>query len=219
MSGYSNSYINFYTKNSCCGSKSKGVQGDQGENGNTGPRGPAGFQGVTGPQGAQGPQGNCCIGRTGPTGAAGPAGGAQGPTGAAGTGTIVNFNIGSGSTTVPVSSSSNYIYYSDPTTITLTPNKKWAISWSIQEDVAISNSNFYIVFVDATTPANIYNPIVFNSGNNFYLNAGAGVTCGTGNDIIDLLATAQTTFFIQLWQGGGAPTAVNLFFSISLTQL
>jgi hypothetical protein len=222
MSGYSDSYIKFHAKNSCCGIKSKGLQGDQGENGNTGPRGPAGFQGATGPQGAQGPQGNCCVGRTGPTGAAGPAGGAQGPTGPAGTGTIVNFNIGSVSTTVPNLIASSILYNSDPTTITLTPNKKWAISWSIQEDVAISDSDFYLLLVDSTNPANFYEPVVFNSGNHFYLNAGAGVTCGTGNDVINLLSTAQPTFFIQLRQGGGTPiigTAVNLFFSISLTQL
>lgn len=219
MSAYSNTYTKYYLKNGCCNIKTKGIQGDKGESGDTGPRGPLGYQGATGPVGSTGPQGACCVGRTGPTGPAGPANGAQGATGPAGTGTIVNFKISAISATVPTNIGSSILYNSDPTTITLTPNKKWAISWSMQEDVAILNSNFYIVFVDATTPTNIYNPVVFNSGNNFYLNAGAGVTCGTGNDIIDLSGTAQPTFFIQLRQGGGTPTAVNLFFSISLTQL
>jgi hypothetical protein len=109
---------------------------------------------------------------------------------------------------------SSILYNSDPTTITLTPNKKWAISWSIQEDVAILNSNFYLLLVDSSNPANFYEPVVFNSGNNFYLNASvsSAITCGTGNDVIDLLSTAQTTFFIQLRQGGGAPTAVKFVF-------
>jgi hypothetical protein len=221
MSGYSNTYTKYYLKNGCCNIKTKGIQGDKGESGDTGPRGPLGFQGATGPVGPTGPQGPCCIGITGPTGPAGPANGAQGPTGPAGTGTIVNYNIGT-TGTVPNSIATSILYNSDPTTIpALTPNKKWAISWSIQEDVAISNSDFYLLLVDSTNPANFYEPVVFNSGNHFYLNAGAGagVTCGTGNDVIDLLASAQTTFFIQLRQGGGTPTAVNLFFSISLTQL
>jgi hypothetical protein len=221
MSGYSNTYSQYYIKTSCCDIKTKGIQGDQGDVGITGPRGPVGLQGQTGPTGAIGPQGACCVGPTGVTGPTGAAGGLQGATGPAGTGTIVNYNIGT-SGNVPNLIATSILYNSDPTTITLTPNKKWAISWSIQEDVSISNSNFYLLLVDSTNPANFYEPVVFNSGNNFYLNAGAGVTCGTGNDVIDLLATAQTTFFIQLRQGGGTPitgTDVNLFFSISLTQL
>lgn len=222
MSGYSNAYSQYYIKNNCCDIKTKGIQGDQGEAGITGPRGPVGFQGQTGPTGAIGPQGACCVGPTGATGPTGAAGGLQGDTGPAGTGTIVNYNIGT-SGTVPNLIATSILYNSDPITIpALTPNKKWAISWSIQEDVAISNSDFYLLLVDSTNPANFYEPVVFNSGNHFYLNAGSGVTCGTGNDVIDLLATAQTTFFIQLRQGGGTPitgTDVNLFFSISLTQL
>ena len=222
MSGYSNAYSQYYIKTNCCDIKTKGVQGDQGEAGITGPTGPFGLRGQTGPLGPIGPQGACCVGPTGATGATGPSGGLQGATGAAGTGTIVNYNIGT-SGTVPNLIATSILYNSDPITIpALTPNKKWAISWSIQEDVAISNSDFYLLLVDSTNPANFYEPVVFNSGNHFYLNAGSGVTCGTGNDVIDLLATSQTTFFIQLRQGGGTPitgTDVNLFFSISLTQL
>ena len=225
MSGYSNAYSQYYIKNNCCDIKTKGVQGDQGEPGITGPTGPVGLRGQTGPTGAIGPQGACCVGPTGVTGPTGPAGGLQGATGPAGTGTIVNYNTGiSGiSGTVPNLIATSILYNSNPITIPArTPNNKWAISWSIQEDVAISNSDFYLRIVDSTNPANFYEPVVFNSGNHFYLNAGSGVTCGTGNDVIDLLATSQTTFFIQLRQGGGTPitgTAVNLFFSISLTQL
>lgn len=222
MSGYSNTYSQYYIKTSCCNIKTKGVQGEPGESGITGPTGPVGLRGQTGPLGPIGPQGACCVGPTGATGATGPSGGLQGATGPAGTGTIVNYNIGT-SGTVPNLIATSILYNSDPITIPpLTPNKKWAISWSIQEDVAISNSDFYLLLVDSTNPANFYEPVVFNSGNHFYLNAGSGVTCGTGNDVIDLLATSQTTFFIQLRQGGGTPitgTDVNLFFSISLTQL
>ena len=219
MSGYSNSYINFYKKNSCCGSKVKGVQGDTGETGNTGPRGPVGYQGATGPQGAQGPQGNCCVGRTGATGPVGPAGGAQGPTGPAGVGSIVNFNIGSVSTTVPANIGTSILYTSPVVTL---PNsgKKWAISWSIQEDDYIANSNFYLTFVDSVT-STPYNPVVINSGNNFYLNSSlsSNITCGTVNDYIDLTLSASTSFTVSLFQGGGSPTTVTMFFSISLTQL
>ena len=222
MSGYSNAYSQYYIKTNCCDIKTKGVQGNQGEPGITGPTGPVGLRGQTGPTGAIGPQGACCVGPTGVTGPTGPAGGLQGATGPAGTGTIVNYNTGT-SGTVPNLIATSILYNSNPITIpALTPNNKWAISWSIQEDVAISNSDFYLRIVDSTNQLNFYEPVVFNSGNHFYLNAGSGVTCGTGNDVIDLLATSQTTFFIQLRQGGGTPitgTDVNLFFSISLTQL
>lgn len=219
MSGYSDSYTKLFAKNSCCGSKSKGVQGDQGENGNTGPIGPVGYQGATGPVGPTGPQGLCCIGPTGPQGPVGPANGAQGATGPAGIGTIVNFNVGSVSTNVPNNINSSILYTTPVITL---PNsgQKWAISWSIQEDDYIANSNFYLTFVDSVT-STPYNPVVINSGNNFYLNSSASsfITCGTGNDIIDLTASTNTTFTIQLRQGGGNPTSVFMFFSISLTQL
>jgi len=219
MSGYYNSYTKLYATNTCCGSKSKGAQGNQGENGNTGPIGPVGYQGATGPQGAQGPQGNCCVGRTGPTGPVGPAGGPQGPTGPAGVGSIVNYNISNISKTVPANISSSILYSTPPITL---PNsgKKWAISWSIQEDDYIPNSNFYLILVDSVT-STPYEPVVFNSGNNFYLNSSSGsaITCGTVNDFINLSASPNATFIIQLRQGGGAPTTVNMSFSISLTQL
>jgi len=217
MSGYYNSYTKLYATNTCCDSKSKGAQGDQGENGNTGPIGPVGYKGATGPQGAQGPQGNCCVGRTGPTGPVGPAGGPQGPTGPAGVGSIVNFNIGSVVTTVPLNVSSGAIYTTTP--ITLTAGKKWAISWSIQENSYIDNSNFYLTFVDSFSV--VFPPVVINSSNNFYLNSssGSGITCGTVNDVIDLTLSASTSFTVSLFQGGGSPTTVTMFFSISLTQL
>jgi hypothetical protein len=217
MSGYSDSYTKLFAKNNCCGSKSKGIQGDQGENGNTGPIGPVGYQGATGPVGPTGPQGLCCVGPTGLTGPTGPSGGLQGATGPAGVGTIVNFNIGPVSATVPLNVISGAIYTT--TSITLTASKQWAISWSIQENSYIGNSNFYLVFTD-TVPAT-YNPVVINSSNNFYLNSSSSsnITCGTVNDVIDLTGSTATSFTISLFQGGGSPTAVNLFFSISLTQL
>jgi hypothetical protein len=219
MSGYSDSYTKLFAKNNCCGSKSKGIQGDQGENGNTGPIGPVGYQGATGPVGPTGPQGLCCVGPTGLTGPTGPSGGLQGATGPAGVGTIVNFNTGPVSATVPFNISSS-ILYTTPN-ITLTAGKNWAISWSIQEDDYIADSNFYLVFIDSVTSI-AYNPVVINSGNNFYLNSSFNsfITCGTVNDFISLTgASTSTSFTIQLRQGGGSPTAVNLFFSISLTQL
>lgn len=221
MSGYSDSYLKLYAKNTCCGSKSKGVQGDQGEGGPTGPIGPVGYQGATGPAGPTGPQGLCCVGPTGSTGPTGPSGGAQGATGPAGVGSIVNFNTGiSGvSATVPFNISSSILYTTPVITL---PNsgQKWAISWSMQEDDYIANSNFYLTFVDSVT-STAYGPVVINSGNNFYLNSSSGsaITCGTVNDYIDLTGSPNPTFTIQLRQGGGAPTTVNLFFSISLTQL
>jgi hypothetical protein len=217
MSGYSDSYTKFFAKNTCCGSKSKGIQGDQGENGNTGPIGPVGYQGATGPVGPTGPQGLCCVGPTGLTGPTGPSGGLQGATGPAGIGTILN-GI-SNSTSIFIQSIASII--DNSITVTLTPLKKWAISWSIQENVAISNSNFYLVFLDPAATAT-YNPIVINSGNNFYLNSssGSGITCGTVNDVLDLTGITATSFDVELWQGGGdGTTPVDFYFSISLTQL
>ena len=223
MSSYSRTYTEYYSKTSCCDSKSKGIQGNAGETGNTGPRGPAGYQGATGPVGPQGPQGNCCVGRTGPTGPVGPAGGAQGATGPAGIGTIVNFNIGPSVVTVPVSI--DLIDNSISITL-LPPQSKWAISWSIQENVAISNSNFYLAFYDinaSSPPTLIYRyPIVFNNNQYFYLNAGSSITCGTGNDVLDLSGTpiTSTSFDVELYQGGGGPTNnVAIYFSVSLTLL
>jgi len=208
MSSYSNSYNNYYVKNSCCDIKTKGVIGDTGPSGNTGPKGPQGYQGETGPRGPTGPTGACCIGATRPTGPSGPAGGAQGPTGPAGVGTIVNYNRSELLTTIPSS-----IGPIDTFPITLsTSNKSWAISWSIQENVAISNSNFYLAFNDGGYTY----PIVFNNTNTFYLNAGSSITCGTGNDVITLSGDSYT---IELFQGGGSDTPVTLYFSISLTQL
>ena len=224
MSGYYNSYTKLYATNTCCDSKLKGAQGDQGENGNTGPIGPVGYKGATGPQGAQGPQGNCCVGRTGPTGPVGPAGGPQGPTGPTGVGTIVNFNIGPSVVTVPVSID---LIDNSIASITLLPaQSKWAISWSIQENVAISNSNFYLAFYDinaSSPPTLIYRyPIVFNNNQYFYLNSGSSITCGTGNDVLDLSGTpiTSTSFDVELYQGGGGPTNnVAIYFSVSLTLL
>lgn len=218
MSGYSNSYTKFFAKNTCCGSKSKGIQGDQGENGNTGPIGPVGYQGATGPVGPTGPQGLCCVGPTGLTGPTGPSGGAQGAQGPAGVGSIVNFNIGSVVTPVPLNVSSGAIYTTTPITL---PNsgKKWAISWSIQENSYIGNSNFYLTFVDSFSA--VFPPVVINSSNNFYLNSSlsSNITCGTVNDFIDLSGSTSTSFTVSLFQGGGNPTTVTMFFSISLTQL
>jgi hypothetical protein len=224
MSGYYNSYTKLYATNTCCDSKLKGAQGDQGENGNTGPIGPVGYKGATGPQGAQGPQGNCCVGRTGPTGPVGPAGGPQGPTGPAGVGTILNLKTNFSGITVPPN-----IGFIDNSIslITIIPaQSKWAISWSIQENVAISNSNFYLAFLDLTAsspPPLIYRyPIVFNNNQNFYLNSGSGITCGTGNDVLDLSGTpiSSTLFDVELYQGGGDGfTLVDCYFSVSLTLL
>jgi hypothetical protein len=225
MSGYSDSYTKFFAKNTCCGSKSKGIQGDQGENGNTGPIGPVGYQGATGPVGPTGPQGLCCVGPTGLTGPTGPSGGLQGATGPAGIGTIVNFHIGptAAAVTVPVSIG---LINNSIASITLLPaQSKWAISWSIQENVAISNSNFYLAFYDlnaSSPPTLIYRyPIVFNNTNYFYLNSGSGITCGTGNDVLDLSGTpiTSTLFDVELYQGGGGPSNVTIYFSVSLTLL
>ena len=160
----------------------------------------------------------CCVGPTGLTGPTGPSGGAQGAQGPAGIGTIVNFNIGPVVTTVPVNVSSGAIYTTTP--ITLTASKQWAISWSIQENSYIANSNFYLTFVDSFSA--VFPPVVINSSNNFYLNSSSSsnITCGTVNDVIDLTSSTSTSFTVSLFQGGGGPIPnVNFYFSISLTQL
>ena len=188
------------------------ISGGTGETGYIGSTGPTGIAGTPG-----GPQG-----LTGPTG---PSGGLQGATGPAGIGTIVNFHIGPATgVTVQVS---NGLINNSIASITLLPaQSKWAISWSIQEDVAISNSNFYLAFYDhnaSSPPTFIYRyPIVFNNNNYFYLNSGSGITCGTGNDVLDLSGTpiTSTLFDVELYQGGGGPTNnVTIYFSVSLTLL
>jgi hypothetical protein len=210
-------YVNYYSKNKCCNIKAKGIQGDQGPVGHTGPIGPQGVQGATGPTGPMGPTGPCCVGPTGPTGPAGPAGGPTGPIGPAGVGTILNWTGNFSDITIPPI---NGLIWNSPT-ISLPAQKKWAVSWSIQENVAISNSNFYLAFYDNTTTA-IQPTIVFNSAQYFYLNSGSGITCGTGNDVLDLTTTPITSisFDIELYQGGGdGLTLVDGYFSVSLTWL
>lgn len=215
MSGYSNAYSQYYIKTSCCDIKTKGVQGDQGDVGITGPRGPVGFQGQTGPTGAIGPQGACCVGPTGSAGPTGPAGGLQGDTGPAGNGTNLNI-IGDFINTIP--NSTGLI----DTTVSITlpvSNRSWALAWSIQENAAITNSNFYLGFNDGTI---ITYPVVFNDTQNFYLNSsiGAGITCGTGNDTLDLSGNANTSFTVNLYQGADVNTLnVTGYYSITLTLL
>ena len=216
MSGYSNTYSQYYIKTSCCDIKTKGVQGDQGEAGITGPTGPFGLRGQTGPQGPQGPQGACCVGPTGATGATGPSGGLQGATGAAGNGTNLNIIGDFINTTIP-----NPVGIID-TTVSITlpvSNRIWSVAWSIQENTAIANSNFYLGFDDTT---NITYPYVFNNTQNFYLNSsiGSGITCGTGNDTLDLSGNANTVFTINLYQGADTITPnVTGYYSITLTLL
>jgi hypothetical protein len=160
MSGYSNTYSQYYIKNNCCDIKTKGVQGDQGEPGITGPTGPVGLRGQTGPLGPQGPQGACCVGPTGATGPTGAAGGLQGATGPAGNGTNLNV-FGTFDTTIP-----NPIELIDTTgSITLpVTNRSWSVAWSIQENIGISNSNFYLRFKHFLS---YEDPYVFNVSNNF----------------------------------------------------
>ena len=209
-------YVNYYSKNKCCNIKAKGTPGDQGPVGNTGPIGPQGVQGATGPTGPMGPTGPCCVGPTGPTGPTGPAGGPTGPIGPAGAGTIVNTNFYFLGISIPV----NNGMIVNGNFITIPAGQKWAVSWSIQENVAISNSNFYLAFVDNTSPATTYYPIVFNNTQYFYLNSGSGITCGTGNDVLNLTGTTFTNIDLELYQGGGdGLTLVDGYFSVSLTWL
>lgn len=211
-------YVNYYSKNRCCNIKAKGVQGDQGPVGQTGPIGPQGVQGATGPTGPMGPTGPCCVGPTGPTGPTGPAGGPTGPIGPAGVGTILNWTGNFNNIPVPLT---NGLIWNQPT-ITLPPQKKWAVSWSIQENKHIPNSNFYLAFYD-TVAGTIRYTIVFNSARYFYLNSSfaSGITCGSGNDVLDLTTTpiTSTSFDIELYQGGGPTVNVDGYFSVSLTLL
>jgi hypothetical protein len=213
MSGYSNTYSQYYIKTNCCDIKTKGVQGNQGEPGVTGPRGPVGFQGATGPTGPIGPQGACCVGPTGATGPTGAAGGPQGATGPAGNGTNLNIT-GTFNKTIP--NSAQII----DTTVSFTlpvANRIWSVAWSIQENTAIDDSNFYLGFNDGT---NITYPIVFNNTQNFYLNSGSNITCGTGNDTLDLFLNSNTVFTINLYQGANIVTPnVTGYYSITLTLL
>jgi len=214
MSGYSNTYSQYYIKTNCCNIKTKGVQGDQGEPGITGPRGPVGFQGETGPTGPIGPQGACCVGPTGATGPTGAAGGLQGATGPAGNGTNLNIIGNFINTTIP-----NSIGLID-TTVSITlpvANRIWSVAWSIQENTGISNSNFYLGFDDGT---NITYPFVFNNTQNCYLNSSSTITCGTGNDTLDLFLNSNTVFTINLYQGADVVTpGVTGYYSITLTLL
>jgi hypothetical protein len=209
MSGYSNAYSQYYIKTNCCDIKTKGVQGDQGEAGITGPTGPVGLRGPTGPLGPIGPQGACCVGPTGATGATGPSGGLQGATGAAGNGTNLNV-FGTFDTNIQTSAS---LIASSAITLPVS-NRNWAIAWSIQENTGITNSNFYLRFKHLLS---YEDPWVFNITQNFYLNSGSSITCGTGNDIVSLL---HDTYTIELYQGANIVTPnVTGYYSITLTLL
>ena len=155
-------------------------------------------------------------GAKGATGATGPSGGLQGATGAAGNGTNLNIIGDFINTTIP-----NPVGIID-TTVSITlpvSNRIWSVAWSIQENTAIANSNFYLGFDDTT---NITYPYVFNNTQNFYLNSsiGSGITCGTGNDTLDLSGNANTVFTINLYQGADIVTPnVTGYYSITLTLL
>lgn len=218
MSGYSN----YYSKNTCCDIKAKGVLGDTGAKGETGPIGPQGYRGETGPIGPIGPTGACCVGATGAVGPVGPPGGAQGPIGPTGVGTIVNIN-GHFSATIPGTINqlvtTPLVTTPSPIQIILPVLGTWAISWSIQENNSgsISNSNFYLGFNDVITSTTYY-PVVFNNSNYFYLNSSSSITCGTGNDVINNLTAG--TYNVEFYQSGGVNTTpITCYYSISLTLL